>query len=160
MLGIEIGHVPVIVKIRRRGESPIWFASIIYLHQKILSTRGNIDVWPQQQSTILWTFYNMLLVPWSIGGSKMCLFSAYFRWQDAKFASWSCLQDILRGSRTSKHKTFVYHLYNVGPTSKTLIQHCTNGIQMFCVWMNEWMNEILYSACIQPAAVQSAEHRE
>ena len=27
-------------------------------------------------------------------------------------------------------------------------------------WMNEWMNEILYSACIQPAAVQSAEHRE
>ena len=26
--------------------------------------------------------------------------------------------------------------------------------------MNEWMNEILYSACIQPEAVQSAEHRE
>ena len=33
----------------------------------------------------------------------------------------------------SKHKTFVYHLYNVGPTSKPLGRHCTNGIQMFCV---------------------------
>ena len=26
--------------------------------------------------------------------------------------------------------------------------------------MKEWMNKILYSACIQPEAVQSAEHRE
>ena len=26
----------------------------------------------------------------------------------------------------SKHKTFVYDLYNVGPTSKTLGRHCTN----------------------------------
>ena len=33
----------------------------------------------------------------------------------------------------SKHKTFVWHLYNVGPTSSTLVQHCTNVIQMFCV---------------------------
>ena len=33
----------------------------------------------------------------------------------------------------SKHKTFVEHLYNVGPTSKTLGQHRTNVIQMFCV---------------------------
>ena len=29
--------------------------------------------------------------------------------------------------------TFVKHLYNVGPTSKTLVQRCTNIIQMFCV---------------------------
>ena len=34
----------------------------------------------------------------------------------------------------SKHKTFVYHLYNVGPTSSTLDQHCTNAIQMFCAY--------------------------
>ena len=34
----------------------------------------------------------------------------------------------------SKHKTFVSHLYNVGPTSKTLGRRCTNGIQMFCVY--------------------------
>ena len=27
----------------------------------------------------------------------------------------------------SKHKTFVYHLYNVGPTSSTLVQHCTKS---------------------------------
>ena len=34
----------------------------------------------------------------------------------------------------SKHKTFLNHLYNVGPTSLTLVQHCTNVIQMFCVY--------------------------
>ena len=33
----------------------------------------------------------------------------------------------------SKHKTFVQHLYNVGPTSSTLVQRCINVIQMFCV---------------------------
>ena len=33
----------------------------------------------------------------------------------------------------SKHKTFVHHLTNVGPTSSTVDQHCTNVIQMFCV---------------------------
>ena len=32
----------------------------------------------------------------------------------------------------SKHKTFVQHLYNIGPTSSTLVQLCTNVIQMFC----------------------------
>ena len=35
---------------------------------------------------------------------------------------------------SSKHKTFVYHLYNDGPTSSTLDQHCINVIQMFCVF--------------------------
>ena len=35
--------------------------------------------------------------------------------------------------RDSKHKTFVKHLYNVGPTSKTLGRRCINVIQMFCV---------------------------
>ena len=34
---------------------------------------------------------------------------------------------------TYKHKTFVSHLYNVGPTFKTLGRRCTNVIQMFCV---------------------------
>ena len=38
----------------------------------------------------------------------------------------------------SKNKTFLWHLYNVGPTSSTLVQHCINVIQMFCVdW--EWI---------------------
>ena len=27
-----------------------------------------------------------------------------------------------------------YHLHNVGPTSSTLVQDCTNVIQMFCVY--------------------------
>ena len=32
----------------------------------------------------------------------------------------------------SHHKIFVYHLYKVGPTSKTLSRHCINVIQIFC----------------------------
>ena len=36
-------------------------------------------------------------------------------------------------AQPSKHKTFVLHLYNVGPTSKTLGRRCINVIQMFCV---------------------------
>ena len=31
-------------------------------------------------------------------------------------------------------QTFVYYLYNVGPTSSTLVQHCANIIQMSCVY--------------------------
>ena len=31
-------------------------------------------------------------------------------------------------------KTFVQHLYNVGPKSWTLVQHCINVMQMFCVY--------------------------
>ena len=38
------------------------------------------------------------------------------------------------GRIPSKHKTFVEHLYNVGPTSKTLGRRCTNVIQMFYVY--------------------------
>ena len=34
----------------------------------------------------------------------------------------------------SKHKTFVYLLYNVGPTSETMGLRCINVIQMFCVY--------------------------
>ena len=35
------------------------------------------------------------------------------------------------------NKTFVSHLYSAGPTSSTLAQHCTNVIQMFCVYWVE-----------------------
>ena len=35
-------------------------------------------------------------------------------------------------SYPSEHWTFVWPLYNVGPTSKTLGRRCTNVIQMFC----------------------------
>ena len=34
----------------------------------------------------------------------------------------------------SKQKTFVYRLYDVGPTSSTLVQRCTKIRQMFCVY--------------------------
>ena len=38
-----------------------------------------------------------------------------------------------------KHKTFVQHLYNDGPTSSTLVQHCINVIQMSCFyWGTRW----------------------
>ena len=44
----------------------------------------------------------------------------------------------------SKQKTFVEHLYNVGPTSKTLGRHCTNVIQMFCVCCVELILKVFY----------------
>ena len=34
----------------------------------------------------------------------------------------------------SKYKTIIYHLYNAGQTFSTLVQHCTNTLQMFCVY--------------------------
>ena len=40
----------------------------------------------------------------------------------------------LRDTVPSKHKTFVQHLYNVGPTSSTLDQQCIKVIQFFCVF--------------------------
>ena len=47
------------------------------------------------------------------------------------------------GTFPRKHKTFVQHLYNVGPSSKTLDRRCINVVQMFCVcwvwgWWDEW----------------------
>ena len=39
--------------------------------------------------------------------------------------------DSTRMDIASKHKVFIYHLYNVEQTSKTLGQRCTNVIEMF-----------------------------
>ena len=56
------------------------------------------------------------------------------------------------GMLPSKHKTFLTHLYNVGPTSATLVQHCINVIQMCCVyWVvsahsGPWPSCIFYRA--------------
>ena len=43
----------------------------------------------------------------------------------------------------SKHKTYIYHLYNVGLVSKTLGRRCTNNIQMFCVYWTRDNNIIV-----------------
>ena len=51
---------------------------------------------------------------------------------------------------TSKHRTFVWHLYNAGPTSSTLVQHCTNVIQMFCVcWVCDLNFDMLFISAKQ-----------
>ena len=42
----------------------------------------------------------------------------------------------------SKHKTFVWPLFNVGPTSNTLGRRCTNAIQMFFVCWDLWRGKI------------------
>ena len=39
--------------------------------------------------------------------------------------------------QTTQHP--VYHFYNVGPTSSTLVQHRTNVMQMFNVWWDSTM---------------------
>ena len=41
--------------------------------------------------------------------------------------------DRIKSRLPGKYKTFVQHLYNAAPTSSTLVQHCINVIQMFCV---------------------------
>ena len=60
----------------------------------------------------------------------MCVCSVYWQFfvirQRMPTKNWLYIQP-------SMHKTFVWHLYNVGPTSKTLGRRCTNVIQMFCV---------------------------
>ena len=45
-----------------------------------------------------------------------------------------------------KHKTFVYNLYNVGPTSKTLDRRCVNVIQMFYVCWGAF-SVVCFSSC-------------
>ena len=47
----------------------------------------------------------------------------------------NCQQRLFAPSRElpSKHNIFIWHLYNVGPTSKTLGRRCTNVIQICCV---------------------------
>ena len=47
---------------------------------------------------------------------------------------------------------FISHLYNVGPTSKTLGQRCINVIQMFCVC---WV-VLLYLYCCSEQQVNDA----
>ena len=49
----------------------------------------------------------------------------------------------------SKHKTFVWYLYNVGPTSKTLGRRCSNVIQMFCIcWVHSGGSNLHFGAAI------------
>ena len=52
---------------------------------------------------------------------------------------------------SSKHKTFVYYLHNVGPTSSTLAQHCINVMQMFCVYLDV---SILPAQSVGPASAR------
>ena len=52
---------------------------------------------------------------------------------------------ILNRHRPRKHKTFVLYLYNDGPTSLTLVQHCTNVIQMISVhWSTDNLRRTVF----------------
>ena len=58
----------------------------------------------------------------------------------------------------SKHKTFVQHLYNVGPTSSTLVHHCTNITQMFCVcWVSRSTTFIRSPINIEPESMPTVD---
>ena len=52
------------------------------------------------------------------------------------------------GKYPRKHKVFVYHLYNVGPTSSTLVQHRINFIQMLCVGWDRSLCHVSEYMCI------------
>ena len=63
----------------------------------------------------------------------------------------------------NKHKTFVHHLYYVGPTSSTLIQHFTNVIQMFCVdflggWQTSRGCQVMQHIWIDPLCILFFNH--
>ena len=62
---------------------------------------------------------------------KLCCFDAghrLLRWPHIKT---TMVKRPLLAGWALEHNT--KHLYNVGPTSSTLVQHCTNVIQIFCV---------------------------
>ena len=40
---------------------------------------------------------------------------------------------VFKSTPTKQTQTFVWHLYNVGPMSKTLGRRCINVVQMFCI---------------------------
>ena len=90
------------------------------------------------------TFFSLVLVlilAWAnpIGSIQFYFYLHNIIWRDlsrGQLTPWS--NAVIMGphpttTRASKHKTFVWHLYNVGPTSKTLGRRCINVIQMFCV---------------------------
>ena len=53
----------------------------------------------------------------------------------------------------SKHKTRVLHFFNVGPTSSTLAQHCTNATQVLCA---RWV----LSGPVSTASAQQTRHSQ
>ena len=61
-------------------------------------------------------------------------------WWDA------CLPHQIIVGYPSKHKTFVWYLYNVGPTSSTLVRHCINLYKCFVFAGVEWFP----AACLPP----------
>ena len=72
------------------------------------------------------TNYNIILMSW--------LEKMQSLWLEAVLILWyRYSDDTSLVLYPSKHKTFVYHLYNAGPTYSTLVQHCIHVIQFFCV---------------------------
>ena len=75
---------------------------------------------------------------------SVCMFLHSIR---KRLKSYTQILDII----TQQHKTFLQHLYNVGPTSSTLVQHCTNAIKMFCVyWIAFFVFVILFFRSLAP----------
>ena len=60
----------------------------------------------------------------------------------------------------SKHKTFVYNLYNVEKTSSTLVQNCRNVTQMFCVYCILNDTAALLEAWTNSMMVQPSDYAE
>ena len=58
------------------------------------------------------------------------------------------LQKAVTVKQPSKCKTFEYHLYNIGPTSKMLGRRCIKAIQMFCAGTHiRQKQQLLNNAC-------------
>ena len=61
----------------------------------------------------------------------------------------------------SKHKIFVWHLYNVGPTSSTLVQHCIKSYKCFVFTVRQFphtgSNTVSLFASQRPSKCKGSE---
>ena len=87
------------------------------------------------------TFEHKWHIPEPFNISLMSLNITIFYWTNTQYnietLFFMCWQKA--NSIPSKHETFVLHLYNVGPTSSTLVQKSINCIQMVCVYWSHFV---------------------
>ena len=94
---------------------------------------------PDKHETLIQCFITAIKQHWTnvscAPGCLVYIIHCVDNWLDQVNFGDYCYRRLLGAlSNPTNTKTFVYHLYNVGPTSLTLVRHCANVIQMLCVY--------------------------
>ena len=87
---------------------------------------------------------NILDIFWSF--MHRIVISTWYVCQRFNCGCWAVLFASVQCCHHNKHNTFVYHLYNVGPTSSTLVQHCIKSYK--CFVFTGHVHQALY--CVGP----------